>query len=110
MVVEGLDPKTVSGGEELMLAFVPDDEREHAAQVLDAVRAVLLIKVDNAFRVAVSAIGVTLGEQFFSKFDVVVNFAVEYDPDGAVFVANWLMTSLDVDDAEAPHSESGIGN
>jgi hypothetical protein len=36
---------------------------------------------------------------------VIVNFSVENDPDGTVFVADGLMASGKIDDAEAAHAE-----
>ena len=46
-VVERLDPEAVAGEEELALALVPDREREHAVEALDAGRAPLLVGVQR---------------------------------------------------------------
>jgi hypothetical protein len=40
---------------------------------------------------------------------MVVNLAVEDHPNGAIFVANWLMPPSDIDNAEAAHSEAAFG-
>ena len=40
------------------------------------------------------------------QFGVVVDFAVEDDPQGAVFVAERLMAGGEVDNAETAHAES----
>ncbi len=45
-------------------------------------------------------------DQVTSQFLIAVDFAVENDPDGAVFVRDWLMTGIEVDDAEPPHAEA----
>ena len=45
---------------------------------------------------------VSARKQFLAKVGVVIDFAIKHDPDGAVLVADRLMTSGDVDDAEPP--------
>jgi hypothetical protein len=39
---------------------------------------------------------------------VVVDFAVEDDPDASVFITDGLVTGVNVDDAEAAHCQSDI--
>jgi hypothetical protein len=46
--------------------------------------------------------GLQLGTQLWK----VINFAVEYDPYGLVFVEYWLMPSSKIDNAEPPHPQS----
>ena len=64
--------------------------------------------MDDRFRVASCAVAVTLGFQLCAQLGVIVNFAVKDDPKALVFIRNWLMSGLNVDDAEPPHGEANI--
>ena len=52
----------------------------------DAVGAVFFEKVDDGFGVAVGAVAMAAGDELLAQGEMVVDFAVEYDPQGAVFV------------------------
>src|SRR4051812_10757925 len=43
--------------------------------------------------------------QFCAKLGVVINFAIEDDPDRAVLVMDWLLAGRQIDDREPPHAE-----
>src|SRR2546426_9691432 len=43
------------------------------------------------------------------QLPVVVDLAVEHDPDGAIFVADRLVARLQVDDAQAAHPQTRTG-
>jgi hypothetical protein len=64
--------------------------------------------VNNSFGVAPGAIAVSFRLEILSQVPVIVDLAVEYDPDATIFVAERLMAGLYVDDAEAAHRQSGI--
>ncbi len=85
-VAERLLPNPVSREEQRPRAAIPDREREHPAKVLKAVRALLLVEVDDDFRVGVGAELVPLRDERRAQFLEIVNLAVEDDPDGAVLV------------------------
>src|SRR5229473_389575 len=51
VIVERLNAQPVARAEEPLPLAIPNDVREHAAKKLDAVRAVLLICVQNGFGV-----------------------------------------------------------
>ena len=58
-------------------------------------------------------IGLTLedmpfGEEEFAQLLVVINLAVENDPDIVVFVGQRLMAALDVNNAQTPHGQADI--
>jgi hypothetical protein len=46
------------------------------------------------------------GDELLTQRSMVVNFAVENDPESAIFVADGLMTSDEVDDAQPAHAKS----
>ena len=50
----------------------------------------------------------TAGNQVLTKLAVIVNFAVKYNPNAAIFIAERLVASPDVDDAEPAHRETHI--
>src|SRR5437667_4320431 len=58
------------------------------------------------FRVTVCPEAVARGLEFPSQTVVVVYFPVEYDSNRSIFVANGLLTSTDIDDAESANAES----
>ena len=51
-VVERLDAQAVAREQKLAAPRIPDREREHAAQVIDAPRSVVLVQVHDGFGVA----------------------------------------------------------
>ena len=60
-VVERLDPEAIAGQEQLLATLVPDRDREHPVEALDAPRAFLLVEVDDRLGVGVRAVAVPLG-------------------------------------------------
>src|SRR6266508_2649874 len=104
-VVERLDPEAVAREQKLTAAYVPDGEAEHAAKPLDAARAEVFVEMDDGFGVAVRAEDVTVALEVAAQFAVVVDLAVEDDPDGAILVRDGLVAAIQVDDAEAPHAD-----
>ena len=85
---------------------IPDSEREHAAKVLDAVLAILLVEMNDGFGVALGAIVMAARDQALAQNAVVVDLAVENDPKCAVFVAERLVAGRKIDDAEAAHAQT----
>jgi len=68
----------------------------------------LLVKVNDGFGVAAGTVLVAFRFQVFSQLGVVVDLAVENDPDIAILVGNRLMAALDVDDAQAAHGKADV--
>ena len=87
MVIKRLDAQAVAGDEEAPAARVPDCEGKHTTQVLHAIWSVLFVQVNDRLGVAVGAVVVTLSLQFFAQGGMVVDFTVENNPHGSVFVA-----------------------
>ena len=76
--------------------------------MLHAIAAVFLVKVNDGFSVAARAVVMPLGFQFGAQFCVVVDFAVENDPDILIFVGRAAGVRLDVDDAQPAHGQANI--
>ena len=105
-VVEGLDPESVAREEEGAIVFIPDGEGKHAAQFLGAVGAVFFVGVEDDFSIGVRFEAVAFAAKLFSEDEVVVDFAVEYDPAGVVFICDGLVATRDINDAKSSVSES----
>jgi hypothetical protein len=64
--------------------------------------------MNNALGVTPGAIAVTPGLEILAQTLVVIDFTIEDDPNAFVFIADRLVTGLDVDDAEAAYRQSDI--
>ena len=109
VIVERLDAQAVPGAEKSTGVLVPDGEREHAAEVRDAVRAVLLIGVQDGFGVAMGCVAMAGGFQARAEIGVVEDLSVVDNPETAVFVGHRLMAGGDVDNAEAAMAQRRTG-
>src|ERR1700722_6681528 len=87
----------------------PDRQAEHAAQPRDRGGVPVLVGVDDHLGVGGRVEAVARGFQVTSQFPVVVDFAVEDDPDRAILVVDWLVPGREIDDAEPPHAERDAG-
>src|SRR5688572_9880579 len=61
--------------------------------------------MDDRLRVAVGLEDVAGAFEVAAQLPVVVDLAVEDDPDRAVLVRDRLLAAFEIDDAEAPHAE-----
>jgi hypothetical protein len=64
--------------------------------------------VDDGLGIAVRSVLMPASFQTFAEFLVVIKLAVVNDPDIVRFVADRLMTGLDVDNAEPAHGQSDV--
>ena len=101
VVVEGLDAENVARAEQLARLRIPNDEREHAAQLIKHAAAPFLVAVKDGFGVGMRGKRVTRRQQLFAKLLVVVDFAVEHNDFRAIFVGHGLASALKVDNRQA---------
>src|SRR5207248_938932 len=85
---------------------VPNGEGEHAAQVLHAFLSILLVQVDDSLGVAVRAIRMATSHEFFPQLSMVVDFAIENNPQRFNFVADGLMTGGEINNTEPAHADA----
>src|SRR5205085_1724228 len=104
-VVERLDADAVPSEEQLLFPPVPDRKSEHPAQVIDAALTEILVEVDDRLGVAVGSEHMAAPFERAAQLAVVVDLAVEHDPDRAVFVRDGLLSVAEVDDAQPPHAD-----
>jgi hypothetical protein len=83
-VVERLDAEAVTGEEQLGARAVPDREREHSVEALDARGPPLGVRVEHDLGVGVRAERATGRRQLLAQLDEVVDLAVVGDPVAAV--------------------------
>jgi len=107
MIVKRLDPQAVAGDEQTAGFRVPDGEGEHAAQIANSIVTVFFVQVDDGFGIGVGAVAVAARLQAWAQRGVIVDFAVEDDPNCAVFVAERLVPAGDVNNTETPHADRG---
>src|SRR5207237_9810060 len=107
-IIEGLDSQPVTRDEEAARVAIPNCESKHPAQMLNAVAAVLFIQMDNRFSIALRAITVAPRLELRAQFAVIIDFAVIDDPQALILVADGLMPSAHIDNAEAPHCQADV--
>ena len=90
-IVEGLDAEAVARGEERALPRVPDGEREHPVEPLEAVRAPAARTGQQHLGVATRTKAVPARLELRAQLDVVVDLAVEDDPEVAVVADHRLV-------------------
>ena len=106
--VKGLDAQAIAREQKPPLRRVPDREREHAAEAMHAVVSPLLVGVNDGLGVGASAIDVAGRLEPGAQVRVVVDLAIEGDPDGAGFVRQRLLSAGQVDNAESAVTEGGV--
>ena len=106
-VEERLLAAPVASEKERARSVIPDGNREHPAEPLHARCPPALIGRQDHLGVGRGAEGSTGGDQFVSQFDVVIDFAVEYDREPAA--AHGLPTGLrQVDDRQPAVAQGDV--
>src|SRR5271154_2461218 len=99
-VVQGLLAEPIPSEEESPLPRIPKGESEHSPELSEARRAPLFVRVHHRLRVRFCVELVALPLELVFQLAIVVDLAVEHDPNRIVLVMNWLATSGDVDYAQ----------
>src|SRR5260370_26258085 len=105
-VQERLLSHAIARQEERFRAFVPNREREHAAQVLWTIGAPLVVGVNDSFSVAVRIELVAELFELPAQLAIVLDLAVKNNPCGAILIMNRLLSVREIDDREASHRQS----
>ena len=105
-VDERLDAEAVARREEALAPRVPQGEGPHAVEALHAVFAPLFVGVQHDLGVAARGEDVAARAQLGGEFEVVVDLAVEDQPQRAVLIAHGLMPGgTEVVDGEAAKAQ-----
>src|SRR5208282_1202501 len=95
--------------EETPFPAIPDGERKHPAQVLNAIRAIFLVEMNDRLCVAVRPITMAARLERAAQRGMVIDFAVEGDPDRAILIAQRLLAGFEIDDAQPAHRQANVG-
>src|SRR5205807_9702390 len=104
-VKQRLDAEMIAAQHDAAVAHVVKAEGEHAVQTLHEVETPRLVGVHQHFGVTARPEGVPVGLELGGELPVVVDLAVERDPDATVLVGERLLSGRHIDDAETGVSE-----
>src|SRR5258706_9255366 len=104
-VVERLDAQAIACKQHLPLARIPDGEGEHPPEAVHASGTEILVEMNDGFRVAGGAEDMAMLLEIPAQLAIVVDLAVEHDPDRAVLVGDRLESIVEVNDAQAAHAD-----
>src|SRR5215831_4475338 len=102
--VERLLAETIARNKQTFTLLVPQRKSEHPVEVLDHFAAVFLVQVRQDFGVRFTAEGVTARLQTGTQLAIVVDFAVENDGNGLIFVEGRLLAGQQIDNRQPTHS------
>ncbi len=105
-VVQRLDAEPVARQQQPSALPIPQRERKHSLQALDAALSFCLVQVQNGLGVAASAVAVTTLFERGPKGGVIVDFAVVDDPNRPVLVGHRLPAAEHVHDREPAHPQA----
>src|SRR5437773_12442745 len=85
-----LDAHSVARAEQTLLRKINDRERPHAIESIDRLGPPLFVRMDDHLGVRVGPEDTSGVLELHAKLEVVVNLAVEDDPNGTIFVSHGL--------------------
>ena len=103
--MQWLLPQSVPGQHQAPFPLVPEGQGRHRVDRGDEFVSPFLIEVHQHLRIGAGLAPMSSGDQILFQFQVVVDLAVEDDPDGAIFVRDRLLPGLQIDDCQAPHTQ-----
>src|SRR5437762_7562098 len=83
--IQRLFAHPVTRQNQTLAIIVPERKSKHSAQVIDKIRLVFLVKMQNDFAVRLASKFVPRSFQAVSEFDVVINLAVDDEGERFVF-------------------------
>jgi hypothetical protein len=73
--------------------------------VPNAVGTILFVEVYECLGIGSGREAMATSQKAGGQFAIIVNFSIEDYPDGAVFVGKWLVSRLEINDAESAHAD-----
>src|SRR5712692_1246286 len=104
-VIERLDAQPISRRKQPPCPPVPNGKGEHAVKMPGALSSPLLVRMDDDLRIGVGPERVAGRAEMTRQLLIVVDAAVEGDPDAAVFVGERLPPAFRIDDRQTPMPE-----
>src|SRR5262245_10569676 len=100
MIMERFNAKSIARAEQPLIATIPDEKREHTQKTIQTFLAPTLIGGKNDLSVRLTLVRVVA--QFGAELKIIVNFAVEDDPESAIGIRHRLAAGWrKVDNAQA---------
>ena len=110
MIVKRFDAEPVTRTKQAFVEDVIEGETPHAVQVLHTILTPGRVCVENGFRVRLRSENESLLRQFLAEFNVVVDLAVEDDPDALIGIGHRLVSGGgEINDTQAPPAQSQVG-
>ncbi len=109
-IVKRFFAKTIARDEQKPFAFIPDGEREHPPQKLQALDPHLLVQMNNYLSVGARFESVPPTQQPFAMFFKIVNLSIEDDSHAPVFVSHRLSAFWpEINNREPPMPQTYAG-
>src|SRR6185312_2799554 len=105
--VERLDAEPIACEEQALPCGIPDGKCEHAAKVIDRRCTPLLVRMHDRFGIGTSRVSMAGRFEACANVAVVIDFAVEDDPDRLIFIRQRLMPGGEINDAQPAMTERG---
>src|SRR5580704_12212572 len=99
-VEQGFDAIAVTHGDQFPRALVPQHKSILAAQVMHALGTEILEQMQGNLAVGAGAQMVAAALQISLDSFIIIKLAVRDDPHGLVFVGDWLVARVQIDDAQ----------
>ena len=108
IIIERLDAPFIPCQEKAFFLRVPNGECIHAAQFFRQRAAPFLITMYQDFCICLCLEAMSFFLQFLPKCLEVINLAVKDNDDRFVFVIDWLVPCLQIDNRQAPMSQAAF--
>jgi hypothetical protein len=86
--------------------LVPNGESKHPIEVLNETGAILFIGVHNYFPVTPGAELMPGPDQVPAQIRIIIDFPIEYQPEGLILVGHGLLSGGEINDGQAPVSQT----
>src|ERR1043166_4722877 len=101
MIIKWLDSQPIAREQGRSVARVPNCERKHAIQVVDATGSVILVEMSQALGIPLGRQAMTAPQELTSQRLKIVELAIDDGLDRVIFIGDRLPTASHVHDRQA---------
>ncbi len=105
-IEQRFDAQAIPGQHQALAAVIPEGKAKHPAQLVNAVRTVFFVEVDDNLGIGLRVECVAPALQLRAQFPVVVDLPIEHDLNAAILIGHRLMTGLQIDDTQPAHAQA----